>query len=240
MNLTISSLHHRYEAMTDLIYLLNTLVDKEGRILIDGIYNDVAPERPEEQALYEAITFDVEAFKQGIGCTKLLHNEDKVKLLMHRGRHPTLSIHGIEGAFYEPGDKTVIPRKVIGKFSLRIVPNQTPAEVSRLVIKHINERWANRGSPNTMSCYLTHGGMPWAENPHHPHYEAAKIATKYVYKMDPDMTREGGSIPVTLTLQKATGKNVLLLPVGAADDGAHSQNEKVDVRNYIEGVSYFI
>lgn len=82
--------------------------------------------------------------------------------------------------------------------------------------------------------------MPWAENPHHPHYEAAKIATKYVYKMDPDMTREGGSIPVTLTLQKATGKNVLLLPVGAADDGAHSQNEKVDVRNYIEGVRNFI
>lgn len=35
----------------------------------------------------------------------------------------------------------------------------------------------------------------------------------------------------------ATGKNIVLLPVGAADDGAHSQNEKVDVRNYIEGVS---
>ena len=46
-----------------------------------------------------------------------------------------------------------------------------------------------------------------------------------------------GSIPVTLTLQQATGKNVLLLPVGAADDGAHSQNEKLDIRNYIEGVS---
>lgn len=51
------------------------------------------------------------------------------------------------------------------------------------------------------------------------------------------MTCEGGSIPVTLTLQQATGKNVLLLPVGAGDDGAHSQNEKVDIRNYIEGVS---
>lgn len=50
----------------------------------------------------------------------------------------------------------------------------------------------------------------------------------------------GGSIPVTLTLQQATGKNVLLLPVGAADDGAHSQNEKLDIRNYIEGVSILI
>lgn len=77
-------------------------------------------------------------------------------------------------------------------------------------------------------------------DPTHPHYEAAKLATKHVYKVDPDMTCEGGSIPVTLTLQQATGKNVLLLPVGAGDDGAHSQNEKLDVRNYIEGVSCHI
>lgn len=27
----------------------------------------------------------------------------------------------------------------------------------------------------------------------------------------------------------------MLLPMGAADDGAHSQNEKIDIRNYIEG-----
>ena len=37
-------------------------------------------------------------------------------------------------------------------------------------------------------------------------------------------------------LQEMTGKSVILLPVGAGDDGAHSQNEKIDVRNYIEGV----
>jgi cytosolic nonspecific dipeptidase len=34
-----------------------------------------------------------------------------------------------------------------------------------------------------------------------------------------------------------TGKNVLLLPMGSGDDGAHSQNEKIELRNYIEGVS---
>jgi len=38
-----------------------------------------------------------------------------------------------------------------------------------------------------------------------------------------------------LLLQETTGKNVLLLPMGASDDGAHSQNEKIDIRNYIEG-----
>lgn len=44
-----------------------------------------------------------------------------------------------------------------------------------------------------------------------------------------------GSIPVTITFEQATGKNVLLLPMGSSTDAAHSVNEKLDRRNYIEG-----
>ena len=58
-----------------------------------------------------------------------------------------------------------------------------------------------------------------------------------VFGVKPDLTREGGSIPVTLTFQEATGKNVMLLPMGRSDDGAHSQNEKLDKDNYMKGVS---
>ena len=58
-----------------------------------------------------------------------------------------------------------------------------------------------------------------------------------MFGVEPDLTREGGSIPVTLTLQETTGKNVMLLPIGACDDGAHSQNEKIDRVNYVQGVS---
>jgi Cys-Gly metallodipeptidase DUG1 len=58
---------------------------------------------------------------------------------------------------------------------------------------------------------------------------------KEVFGVEPDMTREGGSIPVTITFEQATGKNVLLLPMGSSTDAAHSINEKLDRRNYIEG-----
>lgn len=58
-----------------------------------------------------------------------------------------------------------------------------------------------------------------------------------MFGVEPDLTREGGSIPVTLTFQDATKKNVMLLPIGCSDDGAHSQNEKIDIKNYIGGVS---
>jgi hypothetical protein len=44
--------------MTDLIAVMSTLVDSQGHILIDGIYEEVAPLLPEEEQLYHAITFD--------------------------------------------------------------------------------------------------------------------------------------------------------------------------------------
>lgn len=52
---------------------------------------------------------------------------------MHLWRYPSLSIHGIEGAFAEPGTKTVIPGRVIGKFSIRLVPHMETPVVERQV-----------------------------------------------------------------------------------------------------------
>lgn len=52
---------------------------------------------------------------------------------MHLWRYPSLSIHGIEGAFDEPGAKTVIPGRVIGKFSIRLVPHMNTSVVEKQV-----------------------------------------------------------------------------------------------------------
>lgn len=57
----------------------------------------------------------------------------KEELLLHLWRYPSLSIHGIEGAFPEPGIKTVIPAKVIGKFSIRQVPHMDLSVVKQQV-----------------------------------------------------------------------------------------------------------
>lgn len=57
----------------------------------------------------------------------------KVDLLAHMWRYPTVSIHGIEGAFSDPGTKTVIPAKVTAKFSIRQVPDMDPAMVKKQV-----------------------------------------------------------------------------------------------------------
>jgi len=48
---------------------------------------------------------------------------------------------------------------------------------------------------------MYHGGHAWLSDPDDPNYLAGRKATKHVYGVDPDLTREGGSILVTLTLQ---------------------------------------
>merc|ERR1719180_116038 len=216
--------------------MMNQLVDEDGKILVEGLMDSVAPLTPEEAAKYTNIDFDPEEYRKDLGAPgRLMHGNDKAKTLMARWRYPSLSLHGIQGAFSDAGAKTVIPRKVIGKFSVRIVPDQDPEQIVSLTEGYLRKLWAKRGSPNKMTASMFHGGRCWVSDPDHPNYEAGIKATKMVYGVEPDLTREGGSIPVTLTLQEATGKNVILLPMGAADDGAHSQNEKIDIRNYIEG-----
>lgn len=132
-----------HEAMTDLVQLLASLVgSRTGTILIDGILDQVRPLTTEEDALYDAIDFEVSDFLQEnqILTGKLLHSEKK-SLLQHRWRYPTLSLHGIEGAFAGPGAKTVIPAKCVGKFSLRLVPDQDPTAIEQLVKAHLQRKF---------------------------------------------------------------------------------------------------
>ncbi|KAJ5667939.1 uncharacterized protein N7477_006509 [Penicillium maclennaniae] len=109
------------------------------------------------------------------------------------------------------------------------------ADVNKLVFDHIKAEFAKLNSKNTLDVWLQHDGKWWVASPKHWNFTAASKAVEQVFGVEPDMTREGGSIPVTLTFEQATGKNVLLLPMGSSTDAAHSINEKLDRRNYIEG-----
>ncbi|KAF2202384.1 beta-Ala-His dipeptidase [Delitschia confertaspora ATCC 74209] len=223
-----------HEPMTDLIRVMDSLVDPDGKILVKGIADLVAPLTDDEAALYPPIAFTMDDLYQSLGSKATIH-DNKNDALMHKMRYPSISLHGIEGAFSTSGAKTVIPAKVIGKFSIRTVPNMEIDEVNKLIQTHVEEAFAKLGSKNTMKFNIVHCGKWWVADPKHWNYTAAGKAVEKVFGVKPDLTREGGSIPVTLTFQDELQKNVLLLPMGSSTDMAHSINEKLDKRNYIEG-----
>ncbi|WBW72690.1 dipeptidase Dug1 [Schizosaccharomyces osmophilus] len=227
-----------HEPMTDLIAVMSSLVKPNGEILIPGIMDQVAKLTSEEDSLYDTIDYEMSDLENAAGADVSIYPDTK-RTLQHRWRYPTLSLHGIEGAFSGSGAKTVIPAKVNGKFSIRTVPDMEPETVRELVQNHVEKVFSSLGSKNKLTFHALHAGAWWSSSPKHWHYDVGSRATERVFGVKPDFVREGGSIPVTVTFEHALNRNVLLLPMGRGDDGAHSINEKLDLDNFMKGIKLF-
>uniref|UniRef100_A0A674GSN6 Carnosine dipeptidase 1 n=1 Tax=Taeniopygia guttata TaxID=59729 RepID=A0A674GSN6_TAEGU len=202
--------------------LLDSLVDSTDYIQIPGIYDSVAALTEEERKLYESIEFDLEEHRNNCGVKKFLYGT-KEEILLHLWYYPSLSVHRIEGAFHEPGIKTVIPAKVIGKFSIHHVPH-----MDLLVVKEqVRDKSFLWNSPNKLKVSMPLGAKPWLADANDLLYKAARRAIKLVFGEDPDFICDGSTIPVARMFQTVTQRSVTILPIGAADDGEHSQNEKI-------------
>lgn len=179
------------EPMTDLVRVLGTLVSTDGKIQIPGVNEMVAPVTEEEKGLYGAISYTMENLHESLGSQTTIH-DSKEQTLMARWRYPSLSVHGVEGAFSAPGAKTVIPAKVIGKFSIRTVPNMESNKVDEAVFKHVRSEFKKLGSKNKLNVSLQHAGPWWVASPKHWNFSAAGKAVQKVFGVEPDLTREGG------------------------------------------------
>ena len=222
------------EPMTDLVYILSKLIDLDGKILIEGIYDSVKKLTPEEEKLYENIGFDVKEFKDSLGYSSKWANEDPKKLLQNLWRNPSLSIHGIEGAFYGPGGKTVIPAKVIGKVSMRLVPDQKPKEIAKLFEKYVTKEFTKLHSPNKIVFRSPNTGDWWYGDVSNYLFKSWTKACKAYWKMEPAYTRSGGSIPIIPFMEKLFNAPAIGMTTGQSTDGAHSQNERIRIKN-LEG-----
>lgn len=72
----------------------------------------------------------------------------------------------------------MIPRKVVGKFSIRLVPNQHPDKVSKLVMDYLTSEFEKLESPNKLSVSMAHGGRPWVADYKDPNFVAGRNALK--------------------------------------------------------------
>ena len=151
---------------------------------------------------------------------------------MNLWRYPSLSIHGIEGAFSGPGGKTVIPAKVTGKVSIRIVPDQKPDEIAKLLKKHVQKEFEKLHSPNKLTFTINSTGEWWYGDPTNFLFKAnAKAITKY-WKMEPSFTRAGGSIPIIPFMEQLFKAPAIGVSTGQSTDGNHAQNEKIRIKNF--------
>ncbi len=212
--------------------LVASLHDENGHITIPGFYDKVQDLTPEERKNLNLAPFDLDEYKQDLGI-KEEWGEKGYTTLERTGVRPTLDLNGIWGGYQGEGSKTVLPSKANAKITMRLVPNQRPAEIGELFQKHFESI-----APGYVTVKVTrgHGGEPVVTPTDSPAYKAAAKAIKTTFGKDPIPTRGGGSIPIVALFEKTLGLKTVLLGFGLDNDNIHSPNEKFDLANFYKGI----
>jgi acetylornithine deacetylase/succinyl-diaminopimelate desuccinylase-like protein len=211
--------------------LLAKLRDKNGRVAIPGFYDDVKPLSTFERKQFARLPFPEKAYQQFLGVPKLF-GERGWTHLEQRSARPTLEINGLTSGYQGEGSKTIVPAWARVKITTRLVPDQNPAKIIRLVTQHLKKI-----CPPTvrMEIEAGHGAEPYLVSPTGPQAQAALRALKSAFGHEPIVMREGGSIPIVNDFKKILGVETLLLGLALPDDNAHSPNEKFDLDCFAKG-----
>lgn len=212
--------------------LIGELHDDDHRVTVEGFYDHVQDLTEDERAAYEALPFDRDAWMKEIGL-KETKTEAGYTTLEGLSARPTLDVNGIWGGYTGKGAKTVLPSKASAKISCRLVPNQTPGDITERLRRHFE-----RHTPETMTLSFTdlHGGHGAVVDTSAPAMQAAAEALEGVFGERPHFTREGGSIPVVAEFKRLLGLDTVLMGFGLDSDAIHSPNEKFGLDRFHQGI----
>jgi acetylornithine deacetylase/succinyl-diaminopimelate desuccinylase-like protein len=212
--------------------LFAQLHDKAGRVAIPGFYKDVAKISKAERKALHSLPWKLSEFKKTVGAKGLVP-EKGASVIEQLWCRPTLELNGLWGGYTGEGAKTVIPAKAWAKFSTRLVPNQEPEKIRKLVEKHIRKLL-----PKTVSCKfdVLSTGKPWVAPYTHPFFEAAHKALEKGFGQRAVFIREGGSIPFVTQMYDEFKVPCILLGFGLPDENAHAPDEHLSLENYFGGI----
>ena len=217
--------------------IITKLKDDSGHISIPGFYDKVAKPSADELKAWKALPFDEEEYRgHEIGSTKLT-GEPGYSVLERTWSRPTLEVHGMPGGFIGAGAKTVIPARAVAKISMRLVPDQTPAETFALYKSYV-ESICPAGI--TLEVRLIHSGDPIVVSTDNPYVRAATSAMHDVFRKDTVFVRGGGSIPIVGDFIRELHIPTILMGFGLPDDNLHAPNEKFHLANFHRGIESVI
>ena len=212
--------------------ILATMHDGTGRIAIEGFYDKVRDWGDAAREQVRRLPFDDEHFRAETGASAL-GGEAGFSTLERLWMRPTCEINGLLSGYTGEGAKTVLPARAMAKVSCRLVPDQDPQEIERLMRAHV-ERFTPKGV--TVQVTHLHGGRPWRADLNGPLFDAGKHALAEAFGRQPVITGEGGSIPVVGDFQRILGAPVLLMGFGLPGENAHAPNEWMSEENFSRGL----
>jgi acetylornithine deacetylase/succinyl-diaminopimelate desuccinylase-like protein len=212
--------------------LLAGMRDKNGRITIPGFYDSVISLSKYERQQLARLPHSDAAYKKFLGVPELF-GEKGYTSTERRTARPTIEINGLTSGYQGEGSKTIVPAWARAKLTFRLVPNQKPDEIRKLLLAHLKK---NCPPTTRLEINAGHGGEPYLVSPTSAQAQAAMRALKTAFGREPILMREGGSIPIVNDFKKHLHADTLLLGLSLPDDNAHSPNEKFSLDCYEKGM----
>ena len=212
--------------------MIASMKDADGHITIPGFYDNVEPlSAAQRQAMNEA-PFSLEDYKTDLNIDDVM-GEATYTTIERTSIRPTLDVNGIWGGYTGQGAKTVLPSKAHAKISMRLVPHQTPDEITEIFSNHFK---AIAPAGVRVQVRPHHGGLPYVTPTDSIEYQAAHRAMEESWGKAPIPTRGGGSIPIVALFEQELGIKSILMGFGLDIDALHSPNESYGLFNFYKGI----
>ena len=212
--------------------MIAKLQDKNGHITIPGFYDDVKKLTKKERENFKKLKFSEKKFAREIGVNQL-QGEKGFSTLERLWTRPTLDCNGIIGGFTGQGAKTVLPSKATAKISMRLVPDQKPAKISKIFRKYIQKI-----APKSVKVTIKdlHGALPSLTPLDSYATTAAAKAMEKAFGRKTIFIREGGSIPIVNVFGNRLKAPVVLMGLGLDSENLHSPNEHFNLNHFKLGI----
>jgi acetylornithine deacetylase/succinyl-diaminopimelate desuccinylase-like protein len=212
--------------------MIASLHDENNKITIPGFYDKVVELSDEERAEMAKAPFKKEGYLKALDIEDV-YGESGYSTMERGSIRPTLDVNGIWGGYIGEGAKTVIASQAFAKISMRLVPDQDPADITQLFYDH----FMSIAPVGTRVKVTPHHGGEAAVTPIDSiGYKAASMAYEKTFGKKPIPVRSGGSIPIVAMFEKELGLKTILMGFGLDSDAIHSPNEHYGLFNFYKGI----
>jgi acetylornithine deacetylase/succinyl-diaminopimelate desuccinylase-like protein len=212
--------------------IIASLHDEEGRVAIDGFYDDVLEWDAETRAQIAALPHTDDAFAAELEVDELT-GETGFSTLERLWIRPTCDVCGILCGYTGEGAKTVLPNHAMAKVSFRLVSDQGPDRVRELLEAHVA---AVKPAGVTVEIVELHGGRPWKARVSGPAFEAAGAALEEAFGTKPVPMGGGGSIPIVVEFEEKLDCTALLVGFSLPGCNLHAPDEWLPIQNFEKGI----
>ncbi len=213
-----------------MVEFLNTLRDSNGRVAIDGFYDDIVPPTAAEKEAMANIPFNEASQLDYLGLQNFEGPEDLSywEKIMYQ---PTLNICGYVSGYGGEGNKTVLPCSVRVKIDMRLVKNQDPPDIFSKFKLHMEKLGFDDLELKLLTTY-----RPAKTDIDHPMSKAVISAVRKAFESEPILYPvTGGSNPSSIICDFLKIP-IVKVPYGNHDESNHAPNENMVVDLFYKGI----